>query len=170
MRKKKKTYSYYRRPKTTAERRANQEGWCRGKRRPHVLIDSWADQYSCCQKTWKTKREKQYHTGGRGERHVIIITPLRDSSWRWPTALGSLEIYCEDHNIPFSVETIRGFNWKRNYRWVKTGTERRNIGTFFYTNPVHTMVYMPGFFKSHYIQHYVFTWWSDKDIGLEYII
>lgn len=60
---------FLRHPRTTQERRANQEGpgerlgrrtWCRAKRRCHRLPNAWDDMIIYNQKCWKKYRKTQY--------------------------------------------------------------------------------------------------------------
>lgn len=52
--------SYFRHPKTTQERRANQEGMCRAKRRPANVPSSWEDLAKTSQRSWKCYRKSRY--------------------------------------------------------------------------------------------------------------
>lgn len=47
---------------TTPERRANQDGWCRPARRPHVLPNAWDDlmRGDRNHRTWKRHRKHQW--------------------------------------------------------------------------------------------------------------
>lgn len=53
---------WLRHPCTTAERRANQDGWCRLKRNWKRLSDAWDDiiNTSWRNKNWKRARDHQY--------------------------------------------------------------------------------------------------------------
>jgi len=53
---------WIRRVRTLQEKRANQEGWCRAKRRPHRLPDSWddGDRTDWQDRCWKRYRKTQY--------------------------------------------------------------------------------------------------------------
>lgn len=52
---------FMRYPKTTQEKRANQEGWHRAKRSPNVLPDAWWDMFVRKDKCWKSTRKTQYY-------------------------------------------------------------------------------------------------------------
>lgn len=54
--------SFYRRPKTTQEKRLGYEDteYVRGKRRPHMLPDAWEDMPRFRTKSWKKYRKTQY--------------------------------------------------------------------------------------------------------------
>ena len=127
----KKNYVFYRRPKTTAERKANCDcEYVRAKRRPCNIPNSWDDIYPTRvnNNSWKEKRKTQYRPGGRGQEHSICIPEVQ---WRiyW-----ELEWYFKDHDIPYSIEFHR-----RNSAWY--GRQGATL-----------------------------TWWSDKDIGIEFIL
>lgn len=49
-----------RHPKTTQERRQNQDGWSRPARRPHNLPDYRDEFWVRTQKSWKSHRQEQY--------------------------------------------------------------------------------------------------------------
>jgi hypothetical protein len=61
-------WSFLRRPKTTHERRANQEWrdvefkFCRANRRPKRLPNSWDDIITHSDRCWKSHRKTQYKT------------------------------------------------------------------------------------------------------------
>lgn len=52
----------HRRPKTTQERRANQDGWCRPSRRPRQLPNAWDDlmRGDIDYRSWKYYRKNQW--------------------------------------------------------------------------------------------------------------
>jgi hypothetical protein len=60
------SYWIMRRPRTTQERRANQEWrvvdfkWCRASRHPKRLVDAWDDIMSHHDNCWKSHRLTQY--------------------------------------------------------------------------------------------------------------
>ena len=67
-------YVYYRNPRTTAEAKANQEGWGRPRRRPCNLPNAYDDYYpQADRKSWKAKRKTQYRPGGRGKEHSVVV-------------------------------------------------------------------------------------------------
>ena len=52
---------YYRHPRTTAEKRANQDTeYARSKRNISNLVNAYDDIPVCHQKSWKKTRKKQY--------------------------------------------------------------------------------------------------------------
>jgi len=174
---------WYRNPHTRNEKKQNQEGWCRAKRRPAHLIDSYDDKPHGHQKSWKKFRKTQYHIGGRGKEHTLRISNNNISIW-------SLEKEFRKLNIPFRIDEVRepyrfkrkkwklvkskwkmpvycrvrikdttsksGWNWaykivrwEYQAEWQEDGWEWQN---------------------SYRIVAYDVTWWSDKDIGVEYIL
>jgi hypothetical protein len=55
---------WLRHPRTTQERRANQDWkWCRPCRRPHLLPTTWDDLWNKSKqdRSWKRHRDNQYH-------------------------------------------------------------------------------------------------------------
>lgn len=48
-------------PKTTQEKKANQENWHRGKRSVKRLPDAYDDYFVKIEKCWKYHRKTQYH-------------------------------------------------------------------------------------------------------------
>ena len=175
---KKKNYGcYYRRVRTTQERRFSYDGehknYVRGKRRGCNIPSSYDDIASCVQKTWKVKRKRQYREGRRGKKNEVVVG-------KWSTSWNFQE-YCEEHNIPFAVEEVREYyTYQRpeikrvkdlyvpaySYCWPK---ERQYQVGFVWTykrvETGHMITY-----KSWRIREYKLIWWSDKDIGIEYII
>jgi len=198
MKKKSKNYYYHRRPKTLQERKANcrliEDGervcYGRDKRRPYVL-DPWSslEKYCTFQKTWKVKRNKQYHANGRGQRHEIKIedvTTYYDKSYKFKK-------YCENHNIPYVVETIRkSYIIKRpEYKTVVVGRKPHYVFRYEYVKDgnnknifTQTIRHQCGWLniteqvKTGNIIVYHNTreigvrliWWSNKDIGIQYIL
>jgi hypothetical protein len=61
---------YLRRPKTTQERRASQDGWGRPCRNIHNLVHTWSDIWKPFRRSWKEYRRTQYKVkeyGNTGE-------------------------------------------------------------------------------------------------------
>lgn len=164
---------WMRHPRTTAERRANQEGWERPRRRPHLLPNTYDDLWVRSNKSWKNKRKTQYHTGGRGEHHTVIVPEVR--GWNWPRHLGvrdkedRLKYYFEDHNIPYYIETRRKFRWVERYYNERAGVEDYTICGMTFQRPVYKKVYTGEFYRSWYVDYYIVHWWYDKDIGVDKI-
>ena len=100
---KKKKWWQYRQVGTSYERRyackhSDHHPYIRAKRKANLIADSWWDQRGCYQKGWKVRREKQYHTDGRGtERTITVDSHLHE----W-----SLHEYFEDHNNSHKIEKI----------------------------------------------------------------
>ena len=91
-------YNGIRRIKTTQERRSNQEGWCRGRRKPKVLPNHWDDVPRTVENGWKANRKTQYrvlndtklkkdptnygkHMSRRGTQKSNRCCSIRDSNW-----------------------------------------------------------------------------------------
>ena len=151
----------------------------RAKRRPVALHSWWDDHTSCVQKTWKTKRRKQYRGRSSKIKHRVRLD-IRASTWE-------LDEFFDYHNIPYRLEHIREsrsysirdqvkikdkyipiYNyryvyrdkqmvkevlhqsgWKWTYKWVREG-------------PVRTYTY--GVTVG-----YNLTYWSDYEVNLDWI-
>ena len=90
---------YYRSPKTTQEKRANQENWHRGKRSPRKLGDTYWDIPVSQDNCWKTKRKKQYHRKPDYVKHSLILPYNYFNYWE-------LMEYFDECNIPYKQENI----------------------------------------------------------------
>ena len=162
-------YRWHRRPHTTAERRANQDGWCRGKRKPHMLPNTYDDLNATCTNSWKDHRKTQYHIGGRGEHHQVRVET--EKTWWRNSKISKLEDYCKKHNIPNRTNEYRKFNWKPCGRWMSTGKKiEKKIGHYIYIDWEYKFIPNGQFYRSYYVDYYVFHWWSNKDIGIKYIL
>lgn len=101
-----KRYHYYRRPKTTQERRwgyAHYE-YVRGGRKPSQLPTSYDDISVCEQKSWKKKRDTQYKVGGRGKEHIVYLPYVyqeRFTRWSDTATERKLLAYFDDHDISY---------------------------------------------------------------------
>lgn len=166
----KKQYSYFRRPKTTAERKANDDpeikNYVRGKRLPKTLPDTWDDQKLTYSKSWKDRRKTQYRPQKRGKKHTIEV-----GVGFWRHGLWELEDYFLEHDIPYQIKD------KKRSR-IETRTKK--------LMPVRTKAYWEIYhcgwtpyewvecapYHVTIIEHlgYYISWWSDKDIGIDYIL
>ncbi len=187
MRKKKNRYRYSRAPRTLQERKANQGKWGRARRNPFHL-DPWGalERGYEVTKSWKDERKTQYRESGRrSEReHKIVIEDRKD---KW-----ILTDYFDDYDIPYRilvknktekrVETVRCVyldcpsvvdEFRHLFSCVK---KRRNfyelsigrIDVFYYE-----CIYKNPIIRERYVATgitYHITWWSDKDIGIDYIL
>ena len=94
-------YHTYRHPRTTQEKRQNQD-WkyvkVRGKRHPRMLPDAWNDVCRTETKCWKDKRKKQWRPESRNkrQRHEMIFDNSLNT-WK-------LEKYFQKHDIPYTLE------------------------------------------------------------------
>jgi hypothetical protein len=142
----KKNYKWYRRMKTTSERRANQDcEYVRAKRRPSNLPDPWDDKPIVTTKSWKDKRKHQHKVDGRGKKYSIEYK-LEDCWWLRQRGIWELTQYFEDNDISYNIEKHRVLDYTYNH-W-RTG------------EPV-------GVYKT---THYTITWWSHKDICINHLI
>lgn len=137
----KKTYGYYRRPKTAQEKRANgrRSGWSRAKRRYPNLPDSYHDLMSECQKTWKVKRLTQYREK-RGQQHTIFLP--HNGRWRWLfwASTWGIQRWFDDHDVPCQIKKVERREYTSRNTYLST------------------------------LLGYTLTWWSDKDIGIDYVV
>jgi hypothetical protein len=173
-------YVYYRHPRTRQEARANQEGWERAKRRPIHLPDTYDDLWTDREKSWKATRKTQYHPGGRGKEHSIEVDP--DWTYEW-----DLSEYFKKHNIPYRIERVCE---SRMRKFRKTKRVSKGIGPVYkiqhYRDEEGQLKWVDVF--SHFTEKYEWVndgyewksvidvvayriiWWSDKDIGIDYIL
>jgi len=166
-------------PKTTNEKKQNQDGWCRPKRRPNNLVDRWDDKPHCYQKSWKKFRRKQYYINGRGQKHSIIL-PSKTRIW-------ILEEYFKNHNIPYRIERIKESriicipirknrqigkvpNYITKHIWVR-GKLKSTIKHQSGYRIIYEW-YIDGYKKCRrtFLKEYKVIWWNNKNIGIEYII
>lgn len=189
MRNKAKNQRFYRCPKTTQERRANcryGDGWGRAKRNSKNLVDTYDDKPTCVQRTWKVRRKKQYHN--RGKQHKVFIP--HESFWgTW-----ELERYFEDHEIPYRIEKVETVHtemchYSREYkrlrydkytyvRKVRIHGSNKKHKTRLVTEtgwkPIYGWVYtkleQPRLVRHVTLHGYNVFWWSNKNIGIDYIL
>lgn len=55
---------WLRKPRTTQEKRASQDGFARAKRTLKTLIDAWDDNAAGTQRSWKKHRKRQRRRSG----------------------------------------------------------------------------------------------------------
>lgn len=158
-----KLLGWARNPRTQQERRINcyDREYVRGKRLPNSLPNSYDDIRVRPRKTWKDKRKTQYRVDDRGGEHSLVL----DSciyTWR-------LEEYLRDMDIPYRLEEnydhkmVRWFHYKKT---VKPGHLRE------YPWDIHKWekVYTDEYRRVCYLAGYTLTWWSDKNIGIDFIL
>jgi hypothetical protein len=199
MKNKAKHAKYYRRPRTTQERRANtkRSKWARGRRRMGNLINTYDDPQVCIQKTWKVKRRHQHRENARGKKHTLFLANEGGSSCRWLfwIKMWDLEEYLKNHDIPCHVRKIEQIEVRvqtHHERYVITGWEpytkvcavrpkkngARKTETQYVTETGWRTVYgwrkvklkEPREWRTSTLIGYEVTWWSDKDIGMDYIL
>ncbi len=156
-------------PRTTAEKRANCEReyrkYIRGKRLPCNLPDAYDDMFHCVQNTWKVKRRTQYRCGGRGERHSVSFKSSAIHSYRFNCTKYDLEAYFKDHDIPYDIEEHRE---RYTYYLPVYASRISGEGDYWEWETYFTGEFRTG--KSWRTTGYTLTWWSDKDIGVKYIM
>lgn len=187
---------WYRHIRTTAERRANCDPeirkYVRGKRSIRMIPNSWDDRPTTVTKSWKDKRHTQYRLDGRGEKREIYF----NTKARWGL-VWHLEEYFKDNDIPYCLNRLyeTEVSVKTGY-WDNFAT----IGYEEYTYIRKIRPYNPKSKKKFktkyeividirpifgrvwveyddphevYYRHdkgYNLTWWSNKDIGIDYIL
>ena len=170
----------YRCPRTTQESRANQScPYARAKRRRRSLPNTWYEIHVPTTKSWKKKRKTQYHLNKRGQHHEVFLD-LHYNDWE-------ITEYFKTQNIPFSLDPIQesGYNKYVNYKRVVV----RTIPDYYYFwrridgELKRLKGHQIGFkaiyewkpcgyttYCCSYTVGYKLVWWSDKDIGVEYIL
>jgi hypothetical protein len=151
-------------------------------------VDTYDDLWVKPQKSWKDKRKTQHRDGPRGKRHEIVFDKGR--GWYSPETW-ALEQYLQAHDIPYYIKNIKksymycdktAWVWVPHYqkpkvyyvwRW-RNGTLWREFGhqigyEWVYRKKKLDKPVEKWYNRSETIGYKV-VWWSDKDIGLEYII
>jgi hypothetical protein len=185
------SHGSYRRIRTTQERRSSfacEAQYVRPARNFRNLPNAWDDKRVHGDTSWKGIRKKQYRANGRGKQHEIVIEKCK----RWYTTY-RLREYFDNHDIPYRIEDIkeqytythyptkaveasRRPNYQLKYSWVtnKDGTrtlqavQGRQIGW-----KIDYVLVPTGevkILKASSTVGYKIVWWSDKDIGMEYIL
>lgn len=168
--------SYYRNPKTHAERKANLDcEYARPGRRK--LPSSWDDISVHHDKCWKGKRKKQHRDEPRGEEHTFELESDVSYSKLW-----RLEEYFRNHNIPYKIEKHRVtdcYTYEITERvfdkWI-VNPYRFYVGGKKVVGPALISTYKlvkTGRFKTckcSKIVGYTVHWWANKDIGVKYIL
>ncbi len=197
MRNKTKNQRFYRKPRTTQERRVNHKRnkWCRKRRNGNNLTDSYDDRCSCVQKTWKVKRRQQYRECGRGQQHTVFLpNDTGGASWRFWVNTWNLEEWFNNHDIPCRVEKVQeievrvqthqrvykctGWEPYTYVRRTRTTDGAKKSETLYETKTSWRGVYSwvkvrlakPRETYWSKLTGYRVTWWSDKDIGIDYVI
>jgi hypothetical protein len=169
----KRSYGYYRHIRTTAERKASQEGWSRAKRNHKNLPSDWDDCRIAHTNSWKDKRKTQYYPDGRGKQHEVVI---EDKYHDW-----QIQQYFKDNNIPYCMEPITKTTPHIWYQHEKKAYIRHKevqyVGlktTYYYYLPQYKTIKLdpPIRHVTYWVKTigYRITWWSNKDIGIEYIL
>lgn len=129
-------------------------------------------------KTWKNRRDKQYHVDGRQTKHEIVISPDRHE-WL-------LSEYFKKHDIPYRITPRR--EQRTGVRWIKDkrtavfrpryvhryvngqfiATHQIGYELHYYWIPLETPIRKE---YTYYVTvDYTVTWWSNKDIDIEKIL
>lgn len=187
--KKKHNYHDRRHPRTYQEKKANQDQeYVRGKRLPKQLVSLWDAPLAEHQKTWKVKRQTQYRPNRRGKEHSIELR------LQFPYGLKyRLSEYFDEHDIPYRIERLFEIElvtryYKQEYRLVghiprllRTGNPPKSFRDLVAMRQ-RKLVWIPIYkwvnvkLDKPYQQKYSrfvglkVTWWSDKDIGIDFIL
>lgn len=182
-------YSCCRHTNTHQEMVANQEEkeegerrqWGRSSRSQHEL-DPWTfDKFHGREKSWKKKRRRQYREESRNkqEEHVVWLED-RLNTW-------GLEEWFVDHDIAYKIEWVfetrmgvQKYGWRKvcptrfSSNLKRHGVKNKD-GCGEDENPYTYYRYVWGKLlnsKPQPIQYrrYKLTWWSNKDIGIEYVL
>lgn len=140
--------------------------------------------------SWKRTRCTQYRPGKRGKKHVYLITDKRTHHGFWYNSYIFTK-YCKAHDIPCEVRELRHnesrWEYKRTWQFIgyETSKQLKRIVTgeykkkaewvwIPYQKPVYDWVYdydAPLVKKTWTVSDGTeLIWWSDKDIGIEYIL
>lgn len=190
MRKRKNPY-WYNGPRVRQELRETQD--CPYSRRSRVndlkycLYDghgNWPGE------SWKGKRQKQHRENPRGEQHEIVLS---DNNWR---NMYAIKEYLTEHNIPFRIEDIcerqrrkqvfrtkrvkdyQVANWVYRWHWVKNDEGKKTLERHKSHQAGYSWRYKEITLDKPNVRYYNvsirvaynLTWWSDKDIGMDYIL
>lgn len=191
---KRKPYEHCTGPKVTNELRQTQDcEYSRPRRRNDLkYVGYWGDSYHRETNNWKDRREKQYRSGKRGERHELVFNN-EDGGWRqqW-----NLERYLKKHDIPFRVEEIRHVERRKRvtktkrvkdyqvpvycygYEWREGADGNKNlfrvvkhqIGYQWKYREIPLDKPVVTYYNVSVRDGWKLIWWSDKDIGIEYIL
>lgn len=189
---KRKPYEHRAGPKVTNELRQTQDcEYSRPRRRNDLkYVGYWGDIYHRETKNWKDRRVKQYREEKRGQQHELVF---ETSNWsqQW-----NVECYLKKHDIPYRVEEIRHIEKRKhvirtkrvkdyqvpNYVYTWKYLERPD-GTKYLVRVVkhlsgYSWKYREEPLDKPKVRYYNVSvrdgwrlvWWSDKDIGIEYIL
>jgi len=175
---------YYKCPRTRNEAKQNQDGWCRPKRRPAHLADAWDDRPRGYQRSWKKFRKTKYRLGHRGQKHTVFCEGYV-KAW-------SLKEYCESHDIPYNMERVtevytyrtpiysKRLLWRTPKYFYKHVWGKNKNGDRCILKEVRHQVGWEDRYdwviigyqnkQGHKLLGYNFIWWSNKNIGVEYIL
>lgn len=167
------------RPKLHNEMVHNQdEPLSRAKRSPKRLSSTWGSDRIFFAKTKKDYTKQKHRPGGRGKKHSVEL------GYDWKT-VWELEKYCQKHDVPYKVEkkcksytktrkhtakwkpvySLPNYVTKRvNGEYVRVRSGERWVYDYVECEPYYTS------YRCREILGYTFVWWSDKDIGIQYIL
>jgi hypothetical protein len=178
----------FRCPRTNNEKRANQDEYeertkiaplCRAKRHPRNLADAWDDKHHEVQRSWKVKRKQQYRYERRGAEHRVFL-----EGWR---GIWHIEEYFRDNDIPYKIEKVTEqytytapIHSKKVKRKVPDYVYRERLVDGKWVSEIHHQIGWKEEYDFVIIGYqrkvgvtltgYNLIWWSNKDIGIDFIL
>jgi hypothetical protein len=171
-------------------RESQNREFSRPKRTKKLKEYTWSSGSFHKTKSWKDCRKKQYRNEKRGERHELNFNIC---CWRqqW-----NLELYLKNHNIPYRVEHIREIERRKRtittriikdrqvpvynfkYEWLRRSDGTKYCAKVLKHQVGYSWVYRDvpldkPVVKWYYVSRltgYKVVWWSDKNIGIEYVL
>lgn len=139
--------------------------WGRNSRSQHEL-DPWTyDKFHNYEKSWKKRRQKQYREENRNEQEEHVVF-LEDQLNTW-----NLENWFIDHDIAYKIERVYEMRMEvQKYGWCKIKVmcgEDENPFTYYRYVWDKLIDSKPKLIQ---YRKYKLTWWSNKDIGIEYVL
>ena len=169
---------YYRHPHTTQEKKANQDTrYTRGRRFPKNLPDVYDDIPIKHTKCWKDHRKTQYRLNSqRGRKNVVF---LHSKTYNvYSRTVWKLEEYFKIHDIPHNIKKkynrkkiVQTYYWKNQLtHYNKIFDEIDSEGWYPIYKSVKVKLDKPHVYYTKEFVGFEVTWWSDKDIGIFFLL
>jgi hypothetical protein len=139
---------------------------------------------------WKGKRKQQHREYSRGEKHGMVLS---DNNWR---RIWSIKQYLTEHNIPFKIEDIcerqkrkqiirtervkdyLSADYVYRWQWDKDANGKKTLMRYRSHQCGFSWKYKEVTLDKPKVRYYNvsirvaynLTWWSDKDIGMDFIL
>jgi hypothetical protein len=145
--------------------------WGRGSRGKHQL-DQWLnDKPHNHEKSWKRKRKTQYRDRASMQEHTLEFD---NNVYKW----WDVQEWFDDHDIPCRIERINEtWTQTQTHRWkrIETGPypyiDAKGIKRYrYHYEHVRVRLTKPITYQCSRTIGWRLTWWSDKDIGIEYVL